>query len=140
MISTTISSTSRSSCAKIWTSRSVVEASSASRTLMRVRDWRDEMVSLTSARPMNAGNKIGSRASVTCQRTIYMARLRNVHVYTHHVERKWSLKARRKRRPVRFEPLPREETSSFTFGGRGIGYGERFDNWEVFLLIIPNGE
>jgi hypothetical protein len=114
---------------------------------MRVRDWRDEMESLTNARPMNAGNKIGSRASVTCQRTIYMARLRNVHVYTHHVERKATLNARRKtlnargkRRPVRFEPLPREETNSSTFGGRGIGYGERFDNWEVFLVIIPNGE
>ena len=67
-----------------------------------MRDLRDEMESLSSATQMKVGNKIGSRASETCQRTIYIARLHNVHVYTHYVERKGTLKAGRKGRLVRF--------------------------------------
>ena len=69
-----------------------------------------------------------------------MARLRNVYVYTYHVVGKRTLKAKREGRPVRFEPLPREGTSSFGFEGWGVRYGERFDNWEVFFVIIPDGE
>lgn len=58
-------------------------------------------------------------------------------MYTDHVERKGTLKAGRKGWPVRFEPRPREETSSFGFGGRGVRYGIRFDDWEVLLIILP---
>ena len=67
-----------------------------------------------------------------------MVRLRNVHAYTHHVKREGCLKARRKGWSIRFEPFPREETCGFAFGGRGVRYDEGFDDWEVFLIIIPN--
>jgi hypothetical protein len=73
-----------------------------------------------------------------------MARLRNVRVQTYYVERKATLKARRKGWSVRSEPLPGKKTSSFALGfalgGRGVRNGERFDNWEVFLVIISNRE
>lgn len=67
-----------------------------------------------------------------------MGHLRNVHASTHYVKRKGCLKARRKGWFIRFEPRPRKETGSLAFGGRGVGYGEGFDDWEVFLVIIPN--
>lgn len=67
-----------------------------------------------------------------------MVHLPNVHAYTHYVKRKGCLKARRKGWSIRFEPFPREETCGFAFGGRDVGYGEGFDDWEVFLIIIPN--
>jgi hypothetical protein len=69
-----------------------------------------------------------------------MTCLRNVHVHTDHVHRKGTLKAGRKGRPVSFEPLPREETGSFAFGRRGVGYGKGFDDWEVLVVVIPNQE
>jgi hypothetical protein len=50
------------------------------------------------------------------------------------------LEARRKGWSVRFEPLPTEKTGSFAFGGRGVRHGERFDDWEVFVVIIPSRE
>jgi hypothetical protein len=50
------------------------------------------------------------------------------------------LEARRKGWSVRFEPLPTEKTGSFAFGGRGVRHGERFDDWKVFVVIIPSRE
>ena len=69
-----------------------------------------------------------------------MAHLSNDQVYTDHVVWKGSLKGRRNGWSVRFEPLPGEMTGSFAVGGRGVGYGERFDDWEVFIVIIPSRE
>jgi hypothetical protein len=89
---------------------------------------------------MKVGKRIGNKASATCQRVNGVAHLRNDQVYSYHVEWKGSLKARRKGRSVRFEPLPSEKTGSFEFGGRGVRYGEIFDDWEVFVVIVPSRE
>ena len=69
-----------------------------------------------------------------------MAHPRNDEVYSYHVVWKGSLKAGRNGWSVRFEPLPSENTGSFAFGGRCVRYGERFDDWKVFVVIIPSTE
>jgi hypothetical protein len=66
-----------------------------------------------------------------------MAHLRNDQVYSYHVEWKGFLEARRKWWSVSFEPLPIEKTSSFALGGWSVRYGERFDHWVVFVVIVP---
>jgi hypothetical protein len=95
------------------------------------------MESLTSAKQIKVGKISGSKASASYQKINGMAHLPNNQVYSYNVEWKASLKARRKGWPVRFEPLPCEKTGSFAFGGRGLRYGERFDNWGVFVVVIP---
>ena len=60
-------------------------------------------------------------------------------VLSYHVERKGSLKTRRKWWSVSFEPLPIEKASSFALGG-SVRYRERFDYWEVFFVIVPSRE
>ncbi len=69
-----------------------------------------------------------------------MGHVGNVHVYPYYVEREAGLKARWKGWSVRFKPLPAEKTGSFAFGRRGVtfGYGERLDDWEIFVVIIPD--
>jgi hypothetical protein len=98
------------------------------------------MESLTTAKQMKLGKRIGSKASATCHRVNGMAHLRNDQVYSYYVEWKGSLKAGRKGWSVRLDPLPSEKTGSFGFGGRGVRYGERFDDWEVFVVIVPSRE
>ena len=95
------------------------------------------MESLTSAKQIKAGKIIGSKVSATCQRINEMAHLLNDQVHSYHVVWKGSLKTRWEGWPVRFEPLPAEKTGLFAFGGRGVRYGERFDDWEVFVVIVP---
>jgi len=67
-----------------------------------------------------------------------------VRVHTYYVEWKATLKARRKGWSVRSEPLPGKKTSGFAlgfaFGRRCVRNGERFDNWEVFVVIVSNRE
>ena len=67
-----------------------------------------------------------------------MTRLRNDPVNSYHVVWEGSSNGRRKGRSVRYKPLPTEKTGSLAFGGRGIRYGERFDDWDVFLIIISS--
>ena len=99
------------------------------------------MESLTSAKQMKVGKIIGSKASVSCYEINETAYLHNDQVYSYHVVWKGSLKAGRNGWSVRFEPLPCKKTSSFFgFGRRGVRYGERFDDWEEFVVIIPSRE
>ena len=98
------------------------------------------MESLTSAKQMKAGKIIGSKVSATYQRINGMSHLPHDQVDSYYVEWKGSLKGRRNGWSVRFEPLPSENTVSFAFGGRGVRCGERFDDWEVFVVIIPSRE
>jgi hypothetical protein len=98
------------------------------------------MENMTTPKQMKLGKRIGSKASATCQRVNEMAHLRNDQVYSYHVEWEGSLKGRRKGWFVRLDPLPSEKTGGFGFGGRGVRYGERFDDWEVFVVIVSSRE